>query len=463
MKAIQKFDPDQAPKVSYCISGTQRDLQIRINRQLVTERLQPAEGTDATPVAIVGYGPSLAKTWKQLKKYKTIFSCSGATKFLLEKGVIATYHCEVDPRIHKKEMLQVHPETTYLMASAVHPKVIEYLKENNANIKLWHIFAQDGESEQALPRDEWLITGGCDVGMRAMTLARILGHTNLHIFGIDACAGDTGNHAAAHPNQAKEKDLELFEYEGATYKTTPAWRSCAIQVFKELDQLGDVEFQFFGEGLTQAMSKNYVRKPVKGNLIAFNKPSLISKEMTDLNAQLHKDNIHYGVGGGKYAEVVIEIVKKLSKEGELPPTVTDYGAGKQFLAKELPFPIQSYDPAIPEISELPKPTDIVICTDVLEHIEPDKIDLVLDDLKRVTRQVGYFVIHLGPAIKTLSDGRRRSKSSSPSGSLSIREKNYTWSSHRGLILILRKSEMRSSTLRTTRPNGERNPFSPKNP
>lgn len=405
MKAIQKFDPNEMPKVSYCVSSSIRDLQIRINNQKVKERVQPSDTKDATPVAIVGYGPSLAKTWKQLKKYKTIFACSGATKFLLEKGIVATYHCEVDPREHKKEMIEVHPDTTYLMASAVHPKVIEHLQERNANIKLWHIFATDGESEQVLPRDEWLITGGCDVGMRAMTLARLLGHTNLHIFGIDACAGVTGNHAAFHPNQAKEESLELFEYKGKTYKTTPAWRSCAIQIFRELDQLGDVEFKFFGEGLTQEMAKHYVRKPVKGTLLAFNKPSPISQEMKRLNTELHESNVHYGTGGGKYAEVTLDIVKKLTKANELPPTVLDYGAGKQFLAKSLPFPIQSYDPAVPAICEPPRPADIVLCTDVLEHIEPDKIDIVLDDLKRVTKQIGYFVIHLGPAIKTYADGR----------------------------------------------------------
>jgi len=38
-----------------------------------------------------------------------------------------------------------------------------------------------------------------------------------------------------------------------------------------------------------------------------------------------------------------------------------------------------------------------VCTDVLEHVEPDRLLFVLEDLARLTKKVGYFVIHLGRA------------------------------------------------------------------
>ncbi|HET9469625.1 MAG TPA: hypothetical protein VFO24_00885, partial [Usitatibacter sp.] len=43
--------------------------------------------------------------------------------------------------------------------------------------------------------------------------------------------------------------------------------------------------------------------------------------------------------------------------------------------------------------------------DVLEHIEPECLDEVLDDLQRVTRKIGFFVIATREAEKTLPDGR----------------------------------------------------------
>jgi len=82
----------------------------------------------------------------------------------------------------------------------------------------------------------------------------------------------------------------------------------------------------------------------------------------------------------------------------------DYGCGKGFLAEELDFPIWEYDPAVSGKERLPKPADIVICTDVLEHIEPETLDAVLDDLRRVTRKVGVFSLCTAPANKTFSDG-----------------------------------------------------------
>ena len=67
--------------------------------------------------------------------------------------------------------------------------------------------------------------------------------------------------------------------------------------------------------------------------------------------------------------------------------------------------IDRYDPAIPKWSEVPDPHEMVACIDVLEHIEPEFLDDVLDDLKRLTIRLGFFSIHTGPAVKTLSDGR----------------------------------------------------------
>jgi 2-polyprenyl-3-methyl-5-hydroxy-6-metoxy-1,4-benzoquinol methylase len=86
-------------------------------------------------------------------------------------------------------------------------------------------------------------------------------------------------------------------------------------------------------------------------------------------------------------------------------SVLDYGCGKGMLARELPFPIYEYDPAVPGKDGLPRAADIVTCTDVLEHIEPDHLQAVVMHLASVTKKVLYAVIHTGPAQKTLADGR----------------------------------------------------------
>jgi len=103
------------------------------------------------------------------------------------------------------------------------------------------------------------------------------------------------------------------------------------------------------------------------------------------------------------------VAELISKTGIME--ILDYGAGKGRLGAALdelfdrPLTIHHYDPAVPEWSATPEPCDLVACIDVLEHIEPDLLDNVLDDLQRVTRRFGVFTVHTGAAIKTLADGR----------------------------------------------------------
>jgi hypothetical protein len=65
----------------------------------------------------------------------------------------------------------------------------------------------------------------------------------------------------------------------------------------------------------------------------------------------------------------------------------------------------SYDPAVEGIDEEPDPADLVVCTDVLEHIEPDCLDDVLADISRCTLKVAMLTVCTVPAAKHLPDGR----------------------------------------------------------
>ena len=120
--------------------------------------------------------------------------------------------------------------------------------------------------------------------------------------------------------------------------------------------------------------------------------------------RMHRDLPSYGVASVEFAPQVSKIINQLGVT-----QILDYGAGKGRLGQSLEIDHQAsmtlYDPGIPDLDEIPEPHEMVCCIDVLEHIEPEFIDSVLDDLQRVTRRVGFFTIHTGPAMKILSDGR----------------------------------------------------------
>jgi 2-polyprenyl-3-methyl-5-hydroxy-6-metoxy-1,4-benzoquinol methylase len=130
---------------------------------------------------------------------------------------------------------------------------------------------------------------------------------------------------------------------------------------------------------------------------------LITDAYCDQQAELHK-NPDYGVASTHFAPIVSRICNDYNVQELL-----DYGAGKGRLARSLDVDhnlmVQQYDPAISEFSADPTPSEMVACIDVLEHIEPQLLDNVLDDLQRLTRSVGLFTVCTEEAIKMLPDGR----------------------------------------------------------
>lgn len=135
-------------------------------------------------------------------------------------------------------------------------------------------------------------------------------------------------------------------------------------------------------------------------------PTLISDAYRAEQSALHAENADYGIASIRMAPIIARMIEK-----SMPSSILDYGAGKQrlgpALAQILPTvpPIRSYDPAFPELAHAPAPADLVVCVDVLEHIEPANLDAVLDHLAGLTGQVLFASITTGPSRRDLSDGR----------------------------------------------------------
>jgi len=130
---------------------------------------------------------------------------------------------------------------------------------------------------------------------------------------------------------------------------------------------------------------------------------LISEKYVSQNQSLHEKG-NFGISGYKWADIVLWLVTHHQIKHLL-----DYGAGQQTLKKALiqhtHIQIDCYDPAIAELATPPESAELVTCTDVLEHIEPKAIDVVLDHIQSIASRYVFLVIPTGPATKTLPDGR----------------------------------------------------------
>lgn len=130
---------------------------------------------------------------------------------------------------------------------------------------------------------------------------------------------------------------------------------------------------------------------------------VISEDYRRQQQELHQ-NPNYGVASLGFAPIIQQLIAQFDAK-----SLSDYGAGKQNLRKALEaagvsLDYRPYDPAFPEYGQA-RPADLVCCIDVLEHIEPEYLDNVLDELKALVVARGFLSIHTGPAMKVLSDGR----------------------------------------------------------
>ena len=127
---------------------------------------------------------------------------------------------------------------------------------------------------------------------------------------------------------------------------------------------------------------------------------MISDAYREQNALLHKRSCMYGACGFQNADEVHRLMAAYSAAD-----VLDYGCGKASLGEKMGKYVRNYDPALPKYSSPPEPADLVVCADVMEHIEPEYIDSVLAHIAALTKKCAYFVISCCESKKKLPDGR----------------------------------------------------------
>ena len=147
-------------------------------------------------------------------------------------------------------------------------------------------------------------------------------------------------------------------------------------------------------------------------------PSEDYYELINSYKKLHKEK-------GKFQGIslipLVPTLINITKENNCK-TLLDYGCGKAvpYIKKKctelgIIKPIQElcnldsfdlYDPAYPKYNKLyNKKYDIVICTDVMEHIAEQDIDYVLKDILSHSKKTVFLNISCQPALKHFKEGK----------------------------------------------------------
>lgn len=138
----------------------------------------------------------------------------------------------------------------------------------------------------------------------------------------------------------------------------------------------------------------------------FTQGDLISSRYLDMQRILHAAPRGYGGRGDKWAGIVLQAAMEYQAT-----SILDYGCGEGTLAKALrsialgDIQIAEYDPAMPGKDAMPEPADLVVCTDVLEHIEKEYLVTVLAHVRELARKAVFVVVSTKKTNKILADGR----------------------------------------------------------
>ena len=132
---------------------------------------------------------------------------------------------------------------------------------------------------------------------------------------------------------------------------------------------------------------------------------LITPGYRELQSRLRARPEGYGRSGAKNADPLIRFAVETGAR-----SILDYGCGEGRLKSALTErgwtgSIKEYDPCVPGLDALPAPADLVACTDVLEHIEPECLDNVLGHLRSLALKHAFLLISTVIAGKILADGR----------------------------------------------------------
>ena len=260
-----------------------------------------------------------------------------------------------------------------------------------------------------------ILEGGTMAGLRAMTLGNIMGYRTVEFYGFDSCFFENDEKGQpiyySYHKDRGENVLECKCDDGRIFLSTPVFASQAREFLKWKRRLEWMKFIIHGDSFTAHIDKldTESNKP-KHDLLITDYMFKMNQKMFNKEREIVESEVYreFGTSGHEYAGEIAMLAGQIAKRyGNI--TLLDYGCGQGTLKKVFPNIVGvefiEYDPCIEEKSKHPEPADVVVCSDVLEHIESECLENVLDDLQKLTKKVAFIAICLTRAGKNYSDGR----------------------------------------------------------
>lgn len=350
---------------------------VKANSSIDREWLAIETENELTAI-LCASGPSIADNLDKIHQLQRsggiIFATNGASKFLNDNGIVPDYQVIVDARSQTSSLVDTKAQK-HLFASQVDPKCFELVPD----AILWH--QEIGSITEIIPeyhKDYALIGGGTSVGISAMCIAYTMGFRDIKCFGYDSSHRDNESHAFRQAMNDSEP-LTTIRSNGKTYLCSFTMKQQAHKFQETAKALIDAGCQIdvIGDGLLPSI---------------WNGPKMSEQEKYE---QMWAIEGYRQVSPGELvAETFVKVVKP-----EPNARIGDFGCGtgRGGLAISklidcdmtmIDFTENSRDPEAQQFrfikADLTNPIPAMVrhgyCCDVMEHIAPEDVDEVLNNV-----------------------------------------------------------------------------------
>jgi hypothetical protein len=206
------------------------------------------------PCVLLAGGPSLNGHLDEIREKSgsmPVLCTNGTYNWCLAHGITPKALIVLDARrSNTKFVSTVLPNCKYLFASQAHPELFAAVPSTQTWI--WHSNgsrAMNAVIDAAYGKEVWHpVFGGCTVTLRGISLLKMLGWRNLHIYGFDGCLV-SGEHHAYNQEENDGDDVALVEVNGRQFECHPWMVRQYEDYLASSDLFKGMSLSVYGQGL----------------------------------------------------------------------------------------------------------------------------------------------------------------------------------------------------------------------
>ena len=340
---------------------------------------------------LVGGGPSIEDHIDDIRDMQksgaTIFAMNAASQWCRQNDIEVDYQCIADAKEESSGLVDPHANH-HIIGSQVHAKTMDAVNDPI----VWHLGIANIESmlpEEKVKKGGYVILGGgAAVGNSSMCVAYAMGFRDLHVFGFDSCHKDGKSHAYTQMMNVVIPTMKT-KWGGRKFTCSVAMKAQAEKFQFTAKHLKDAgcHINVYGDGLLQTMYNTDVsnlsereKYQMMWQYDAYRDGSPGERQADSFLKYFKPDGliIDFGCGTGRAGV-------KFSEAGHDVLLVDFADNCRDDEALSIPF-IQ-WDLTVPLSSR----SEYGYCTDVMEHIPPEDVEIVINNIMNTSEKVFFQI------------------------------------------------------------------------